>query len=203
LSSLFEQFSNGVNAFGLFTIAPKKVNGKYAFSDNTTFNIGRIRLTLSIPTDFRLYGSAKLANDPSATKAYPTTVDDSDRIDFTMGGRLAYVNALGLLQLEQRYQSFPVPQTAHSDLTFPDGVIRDDTDEANNQAVRKLNDLGRLDRTSMLVSNKIALTYSPGTMLQNLNNIGGPGGEFPLRCCVKFVHYDFESRPQKLTIGGI
>jgi hypothetical protein len=203
LSALAEQFINGLNSFGLFNIQPHQdpTSGVWDFDDPATFKIGRIRIDLSIPTDYRVYGACKLANDPTNTPVFQTLVDDSDRIDFTQS-RLAYVNALGLLQKEQRYNSWPVPQSAPPAVKAPDGYIRNDTDEAINQSYRKLNDLGRLDRTSIMVSNKIALSYIPGTMIASINNVG-VGGTYPMKQCLRAVEYNFESRPQKMTYFSI
>jgi hypothetical protein len=223
LSGLVEQVQSSpstiINSNGLFTIAPafNSVTKLFNFDDPSTFKISRIRVTLAVPFDNRVVGAVKLAGDPTATPAVTgLPVDDSARIDFSQS-KLAYVNALGLLAKEQRATGstlgWPIPESvggvnapgtapAAGMPDFKTGVLRDDTPEAINQATRKLYDIGKLDRTTLLSSNKIALTYVPGMMMDTLTNVG-IGGTYDLRSCIQKVAFMFEEKPQRLVIHGI
>jgi len=205
--------SNGGALLGLAGQATYKIvstggygTGSYAI---TTFEPAMVRMNLAVPCDHRVTGAIKMSWDPTPDPgdSLPIAngeIDDGDRMDPSFS-RLMAIDTGALYSLEERggtMQSFPLPESLKDPTTnaaYPSTdstagkalygdaqVIVNDTEQAANHALRRIEQAGRLDRGGNLISPHIILTEPAGAV----NDLGG----FKIGAQYEALELDFEKQ---------
>ncbi len=157
-----------------------------------------IRATLVVPCDHRLTGSLKLACDQTANVNVLPAGDDSAEIDPNLS-RMFAADAAALYAYSERYQSWAPPETIKTPgQAAKTGVLRDDTSYITQQLKKRLNDIGRINRSARLLAPHLQAGLNPGDMVADLNNTGD-GSSFPIRACCHEVIFTCDGNGKNST----
>lgn len=146
-----------------------------------------VRMTLAIPTDFRISAARRLSNSyegSNTVEVYKKASGDTDRIDANLD-RLFYVSAHDLYAFHERYNSYPVPPPAGSVLS--NTVIRDDSDFIIDHCKRRLSDVGRVKRNGRMVFPSFIFAYELGSKIKEFKTVSG--SVIPVRGIVTGINY--------------
>jgi hypothetical protein len=166
------------------------ITGSDTIGGNTAvFTARPLRLTVAIPCDHRLLASYKLASDPTENVASippDPNSDDADRLDPSLS-RLLYADTPGLCALEIIKTSYTIPEAAGGTQDTDNNVHRDDSAQATNHALNRLNEVGRIERGGALVEKWLRFAWRPGISIRSLGNTSG--SDFPIKCVVQEVNF--------------
>lgn len=189
LNTIDGSFSiSGLRSIGrTFTSTGDSLTSKV--NDPSSISPVDIRCTVAIPCDHRLTAALKLASD--ATAFVPISADeqsDSDRIEQRIS-RLYYADAAGLYEKNLRNGAYPNPQESGG--AAKNDTLRDDTSYLEAHVQRKINEVGRINKSGRLLYRGLLSSMSPGDAVREIVNMndGVATSSYPLRAMVREVLY--------------
>lgn len=147
------------------------------------FKLRKIRLTLAIPLDHTTRAAVKLTTDPSNL---PTGSQGANEDDIAQGYIRQHYTSAESCKKWLRKDSYPVPQSLKDPYTtadtekFPDklggdgtggGCLRNDQSYLNAEAIRILNDVGRVAGEKPIILKGVCLDWNPGDVVGNVGDI--------------------------------
>ena len=164
-----------------------------------TIPVMAVRMTVAIPCDHRLIASIKLASDAtSGVSVLPDSENDVDRFEKGLS-RLYYADSQDLHTKEIRSSAYPVPESAGGTIKTND-PLRDDSTYLQAQVIRRLLEVGRIQRSGRLIMPHIHMAITVGTAIEKLNNSGLQDSTFPIRGVVVGLEYSSDEDSQSLAL---
>jgi len=148
-----------------------------------TVSANKLRASVAIPCDHRLWAARKLASETGDMTTAQTPGRDASRMASDLDFMLYEGQGDGDYAIEERYESWPIPESVAGS-TKQTGMLRDDSLLIENHAERRSADFGRIERSGELILRNPMTPLRPGTAIESMD---GEGGSYPLGVVVRSV----------------